>query len=319
MSYTFLDLSIETFKCIRRPLSQREIWDEAVNFKITDKINTNGKTPWATIGARIYTDIEQNVDTPFIQVSKRPAKFYLKELWQNKETIVEVKNLDNEATENEEVNKGFEERDLHPLLVKAVYSNPHFKCYCKTIFHETSIKKKKGYNKWLHPDIVGIYFPFKDYISETRKLQEAFKIGSFKLFSFELKVDITFQNLREYYFQAVSNSCWANEGYLVSLNIEDDPALRDELRRLNNSFGIGIIQLNAENIEQSEIILPAKERELLDWETINRLAEDNRDFKNFIEYLAEDIQVGKVKSKYDVILDDLDYEEYIVHKGIKTI
>ena len=101
------------------------------------------------------------------------------------------------------------------------------------------------------------------------------------------------------------------------MNIEDDPALRDELRRLNNSFGIGIIQLNAENIEQSEIILPAKERELLDWETINRLAEDNRDFKNFIEYLAEDIQVGKVKSKYDLVLDEEEYERYIKSKGIK--
>lgn len=317
MSYTFLDLSIETLKCIKKPLSQREIWDEAINLKIASKINTKGKTPWATLGARIYTDIEQNLESPFIQVSKRPAKFYLKELLNNKDSIEDLNNLEYEFNEKEEIDKNFEERDLHPLLVKAVYAHPHFKCYCKTIFHETSVKKKKGYNKWLHPDIVGIYFPFKDYISETRKLQEAFKIGSFKLFSFELKIDISFQNLREYYFQAVSNSSWANEGYLVSLNIEDDPTLRDELRRLNNSFGIGIIQLNAENIEQSEIILPAKERELLDWETINRLAEDNRDFKNFIEYLAEDIQVGKVKSKYDLVLDEEEYERYIKSKGIK--
>lgn len=57
----------------------------------------------------------------------------------------------------------FIERDLHPLLVKFLYSNPHFKCYAKTIYHETSTKKTKGYNQWLHPDIVGIYFPFKDY------------------------------------------------------------------------------------------------------------------------------------------------------------
>ena len=57
MSYTFLDLSIETLKCIKKPLSQREIWDEAINLKIASKINTKGKTPWATLGARIYVNV----------------------------------------------------------------------------------------------------------------------------------------------------------------------------------------------------------------------------------------------------------------------
>lgn len=312
MGYTFLDLSIETLKIVRKPLSPREIWDSAMHLKIASKINTNGKTPWATLAARIYVDIEQNESSAFIQVSKRPAKFFLKELMSSAIPVDKF-----EGDHEKEIEKlQYNERDLHPLLVKAVYAHPHFKCYCKTIFHEASVKKKKGYNKWLHPDIVGIYFPFKDYISETRKLQEAFKIGAFKLFSFELKIDITFQNLREYYFQAVSNSSWANEGYLVTLNIEDDPDLKDELRRLNNSFGIGVIQLDAEDIESSEIILPAKEKTLLDWETINRLAEDNTDFKNFIEYLLDDIKVGKVRSKYDTVLSDVEYEKYINTHGM---
>lgn len=158
---------------------------------------------------------------------------------------------------------------MHPLLVKFLYSHSHFKCYSKTIYHENSNKKQKGYNKWLHPDLVGVYFPFNDYLSETQKLQEAFKISSFKLFSFELKIKLSFTNLREYYFQAVSNSSWANEGYLVVLEIDDDPLLRDELRRLNNSFGIGIVELNPSEIEQnpseieqSEIIFPSHEKNL---------------------------------------------------------
>lgn len=55
----------------------------------------------------------------------------------------------------------------------------------------------------------------------------------------------------------------ANEEYLVSLEIGDCPLLRDELRRLNNSFAIGILLLNANEIEQSEIIFPAKEKEFI--------------------------------------------------------
>lgn len=89
------------------------------------------------------------------------------------------------------------------------------------------------------------------------------------MFSFELKVKLTFTNLREYYFQAVSNSSWANEGYLVVLEIENDPLLNDELRRLNNSFGIGIIVLNPSEIEESEILFPAREKEFVEWDTVD--------------------------------------------------
>lgn len=94
----------------------------------------------------------------------------------------------------------------------------------------------------------------------------------YKLFSFEMKKEITFGNLREYYFQAVSNSSWAHEGYLVALKVEEE--LHEELRRLNNAFGIGIIRLDPINISQSEILFASKERNNLDWDTIERLAEE---------------------------------------------
>ena len=260
-------------------------------------------------------DIKDNEDTKFVQVSKRPAKFYIKEL--TVENHINIQKI--EEHKEVKINKStFNERDLHPLLVKFLYSHPHFKCYSKTIYHESSTRRQKGYNEWLHPDLVGIYFPFKDYLGETQKLQEAFKISSFKLYSFELKIKLTFTNLREYYFQAVSNSSWAHEGYLVALEVDEDPLLRDELRRLNNSFGIGIIQLNVTDIEQSEIILPSKEKEFVDWDTIDRLADENKDFKQFISDLTEDIKVGKVKSIYDKIMDDDVYGKYIIEKKINS-
>lgn len=314
MAYSFIDLAKETFKLVKEPLTQKEIWEKANELDIANKVVSSGKTPWATIGARIYIDIRDNKNSEFVQVNKRPAKFYLKELMNNSNMAIITK--DNNLKEKIRSKSNFNERDLHPLLVKFIYSNTHFKCYSKTIFHENSNKKQKGYNQWLHPDIVGIYFPFKDYLGETQKLQEAFKISSFKLYSFELKIKLNFSNLREYYFQAVSNSSWANEGYLVALEIDDEPLLRDELRRLNNSFGIGIILLNAKEIEQSEIILPAKEKEFIDWDTIDRLADENIDFKQFICDLTEDIKVGKVKSIYDKVLDENEYQGYLLRKGI---
>lgn len=205
---------------------------------------------------------------------------------------------------------------MHILLSTFVYSNPHFNCYTKTIFHENSKKHQKGYNKWLHPDLVGIYFPFDKFQSNILKLLETLKDNAYKLFSFEIKIELNFSNLRQCYFQAVSNSSWAHEGYLVALKIQDEPLLMDEIRRLNNAFGIGIIRINAKNIEQSEILFSAKKAEFLDWETIDRLSEENNDFKIFIDDLMEDIKLGKVKSKYDEILDIDKYNQYVNSKGI---
>lgn len=145
---------------------------------------------------------------------------------------------------------------------------------------------------------------------------KALKDNPYKLFSFEVKIEINYLNLREYYFQAVSNSSWANEGYLVTLNIENDPTLIDEIRRLNNAFGIGLIKLDSNNIEQSEILFSARSKEFLDWETMDRLVEENKDFSSFIQDLVEDIELGKVKSTYDKCLNVDEYEKYINMKGI---
>ena len=135
---------------------------------------------------------------------------------------------------------------------------------------------------------------------------------------FEIKIKLNFSNLREYYFQAVSNSSWANEGYLVTLNIEDDSTLLDEIRRLNNAFGIGIIKLNASNIYESEILFPAQVKTDLDWETANRLAKENVDFRTFLSDMSEDIKLGKIKSNYDEILSPDDIDIYLKTKKFAT-
>ena len=130
-----------------------------------------------------------------------------------------------------------------------------------------------------------------------------------------MKKELNYRNLREYYFQAVSNSSWSNEGYLVALKI--DNSIYDELRRLNNSFGIGIIKLNPKNIFQSEILFSAREHKNLDWDTIDRVAVENEDFISFIEDLYLDTQANKIRGKYDKTFDtEEETETYSIEKGI---
>ena len=109
-------------------------------------------------------------------------------------------------------------------------------------------------------DIVRVHFPFDSYTDNTLKLFDVLKVNSYKLYSFEMKISLTLSNLLEYYFQAVSNSNGAHAGYLVALKISEESELMDELRRLNNAFGMGVIRLGAEHFMQSEIQSFAKEK-----------------------------------------------------------
>ena len=59
----------------------------------------------------------------------------------------------------------------------------------------------------------------------------------------------------------------------------------DELERLNQSFGVGIIKLSP-NPFQSEILFPAKYR-ILDFKTIDKLCKMNIEFEKFIEHIEK--------------------------------
>lgn len=303
---TFLDLVYQTLDKCNTPLTVSQIWEKSEEFGFRQELSSSGKTPIKTLAARLYIDIRDNPNTKFKQTSKRPATFYIND----REIIVK-----NEVIKEEKVS--FNERDLHPLLSFFVYVDSHFNCVTKTIHHEKSKRKKRGMNEWLHPDLVGLYFPYNNFGNDTIELINSFNNCQYKLFSFEMKINVNFSNLREYYFQAVSNSSWANEGYLVALNYDDDPELQEEMLRLNNAFGIGFIQLNSESVEQSEILFPARYNKLIDWDTIDKLSETNHEFNKFIKSAVSDIKGKKIHlEEYDKIFTDNDILEYINNHNI---
>lgn len=319
MRYKLIDLIDEVLEKAEQPLSPKEIWETAVENGLDKKLNAYGKTPDASIGARLYTSTKDNPKSPYKRTGKRPERFYLK----SKDFIAEtdtkdyVENLGTKAKPE----KNYSERALHKLLATYVFGDQHFKCRTKTIYHEKSKREEKGKNKWLHPDMVGIYYPFGEYENETLELYSVVEENPYKIFSFELKKEIDFSNIRECYFQAVSNSSWASEGYLVVGKMNEDAEFIDELRRLNNAFGIGVIKLEPENISQSEIVFRAESRHNLDWDTINTLIRENADFKQFIKDIKLDSSDTdeRLRGKYDdVFEDDDDAREYAVKNGILT-
>lgn len=322
MAYTFMELAKDTLLKTQKPLRHIEIWEMACELGLDKKLESTGKTPWESISARIYVDIRDNPGSVFCKVGKRPVRFALKSF--SKDLLENNDNNTITTSEIKEEKASFNERDLHPLLTTFVAYHEHFKCYTKTIYHEISTRETKGKNKWLHPDIVGVYFPFSnpidkngDYEKSTIRIIKGTSESAIKLYSFEMKKNVSFSNLRECYFQAVSNSSWANEGYLVALKYDDGDEMLDEMRRLTNAFGIGFIELDSENIEQSRILVGAQSKSSIDWDTVNRLVEDNSDFKTFVDFINDDNQVEKVRSNYDERLSGEQIKIYIQKKGIK--
>jgi hypothetical protein len=317
MSYSFIKLAEEVLCEAKKreglqALSHTEIWEKAEEYGLQGKCETSGKTPWRSICAQIYVDMKDNPKSIFTKVGTRPVRFGLKKYVADNVVLPAADGKSKTAKE------AFFERDLHPLLTKFVYSNSHFRCYTKTIYHETSVKHKKGQNHWLHPDLMAVYFPFDSYQTGTLDIIKSFYESKMKLFSFEMKKEITASTLRECYFQAVSNSSWANEGYLVALKYDQDDDFREEMQRLNNSFGIGFIQLDSANVEQSCVLIPAKIHEQIDWDSLDRLIEENPDVKNFVDSINGDVLLQKVKNKneYDEILTDSAMVKWVKDKGI---
>jgi len=127
---TFLELAQKVISETKMPMSANEIWEYAIEHKYDTLIGTNGKTPWASIAARIYVDLRDNPNSIFIKASERPTRFFLKNMQiQPQEKLITKKD------END-----FHERELHQYLTYYLFNFHNI--YTKTIFHEKSNKTK---------------------------------------------------------------------------------------------------------------------------------------------------------------------------------
>ncbi|MGN7719788.1 COG2958 family protein [Chitinophaga sp. 22620] len=294
---TFLELAEHVLMEEAKPLTANEIWNIALKKGYEKKLNSTGKTPWATLGAQMYVSSRDNPKSKFVRTDTRPKKFYLKSM--EGKIDLNDKSIPDDMPSPLRTKINFLEKDLHKVLTH--YASYHLHCYTKTINHSSSSKKEFG--EWVHPDMVGCQFAMEDWKKEVYDFSGALGVRAIDLFSFELKRELNFGNLRESFFQCVSNSSWANNAYLVAARLSENEDFFDELSRLATSFGIGVIELDVEDPHSSEIVIPARYRKNLDWEAINKLAM-NSDFKDFIETVKVDLTSKKIhKKEYNPIED----------------
>ena len=73
---------------------------------------------------------------------------------------------------------------------------------------------------------------------------------------------------------------------------------------LASLHGIGFIQLDADNPTEGQIMIPARERNEVDWDTANRLTEENKDFREYIKLIRQFYQTGDIRpADWDASID----------------
>lgn len=221
----------------------------------------------------------------------RPRKYYYTE----KSDVAEVAAAESTATSTtvSTDGKSLGEHAMYPLL--SLYLWEEFRVYSKRIDEKRSSNKRgPNGNRWLYPDVVGMEDLGAEWHQEVRDCVNQYSDKRTKLWSFEAKLLINRSNVRECFFQAVSNSSWANFGYLVAAEIEGQDTLK-ELRMLFAAHGIGLIKLDADNPAESQVLIPARERDEIDWDMANRLATENRDFLDYVKLVKQFYQTGEAR------------------------
>ncbi|MCQ2710010.1 COG2958 family protein [Helicobacter pylori] len=276
---------------ITGPIKVTEIYDRAKELfekgEITNMFDYGGNTPHQSVNAFIYTALNKGEELPFLKVQEKPALIALKGA--ANEPVLSTEKISAPSVSSVNMhNKIMHERDLHPFLTYMAFHNENLKCYTKTIFHEESLKSPKGMDRWLYPDMVGVRFLHAELSNENLiAFSKKFDTLPVKLVSFELKKEISVNNCRECYFQAISNSSWANEGYLVGRHIDThNPQLMDLLKRLHASFGIGVIDLRTDE-DKSAILLNAKYKEKIDYTMAQELSDKNPKFSGFLKSVVD--------------------------------
>jgi hypothetical protein len=240
-------------------------------------------------------------DYPQIRVTGgRPREYYWTEKT-DEEEVAEAEATGLPGTEESDSQK-FKEHDLYPLLRTYLWS---VEGIASMRINEKAASKQRGPggNRWLFPDLVGIRDLTTTWNDQIKHVAPYYAASQTDLWSFEVKLLLNRSNVRESFFQTLSNSSWANFAYLVAAEIAGDGAM-EELRMLCALHGVGLMELETADPTESRILIPARQRLEVDWPSCDRLLKESADFFTFIEKVTERYQTKKLKANDWNLADD---------------
>jgi len=184
--------------------------------------------------------------------------------------------------------------------------------------HNESAKKAAGLNKWKFPDVVTVRWDVLhdddegEFDENTLDVMRGLGEPPFDLISTELKVDLRAANLRESFFQCVSNSKWANVSQLVVAGPISDQSVVEELARLGSSYEVDVLSFGLSHEQFKSLPTADKIRAMsnkdadallqnvtvagiatgaastpIDWEQLRDLQKQHRSINEILEWVAK--------------------------------
>jgi|JI9StandDraft_1071089.scaffolds.fasta_scaffold67429_2 hypothetical protein len=237
---------------------------------------------------RIYERIQ---DLEHI-ISREKFVQLLEEWAKEKDSLIKKDTKDDWYIHKNNVDKTHETEYYHTVVD---WLSNNLKIESQELNHLTANKAKKGIHQWRFPDIVGIRKT--NYHGGILKVANLTGQKYFpEIWSFEVKKELSKGNLRNYFFECLSNSGWANRRYVVVVSdIGKNPKIDDEVisefRKLSLRYHVGLIQITTMNTTISEeggsSILVECPRQDLDLEIMHDLCVSLPEFKDWLESLEE--------------------------------
>lgn len=228
-----------------------------------------------------------------VDLSKRPMRLFVaKERSADTAEAVSPSDL---AVAQEAEKEEYKEHALYEPLQR--FLADEMQILSKRIRESTSKNRRgKHGNKWLHPDIVGLSAPGSGWSDLIKQCAIALPTRKAQLISVEVKTRLTVGNIRECFFQTVSNSLWANQAFLAAAEVSGESTWA-ELRMLCALHGIGFISIDPETHSESRVLIPPRERDEIDWASAERISQENADFQDFLTNVLNYLTTGHVMQR----------------------
>jgi uncharacterized protein len=293
----FTDKTIKILKEAKIPLSLTEIL-EIIQQKFRDKKVINLiNYDWKEIVDYLNDESEMK-KAGIKKISEKPDRFLMNDFL-NEELPDRTTVLESELSLKQKDIRTNINPDIIPHFL-SYYMGQYLNVYTKSITKKDD--DTSNYIRWLHPSMIGVHFrrDLSDYEDEESVGNIRNITDYIDVYSFEIIKKLGFYNLKESYFQTISTSYWANQSYMVCVEIEDenDESFQKDLLNLGKNYGIGLIKLNIINPDASIIIVPARIKKDIDWEMTDKLSEENVKFKNLFNNIIKNYKSDELKKEH---------------------
>lgn len=196
------------------------------------------------------------------------------------------------------------------------------------IFREAFAQSSPLGNLWKFPEIALVDWETGDAPDEEMALDPAMlalkqRLGlpPFRLHAARLRIQPSLHSFREDFFQTLSASMWAQGGELIYASPIEDEALADGLRRLNATFGVGVVSFGLtlealDDLPRAANILNAHPRETealmerldihriaaphsrphIDWTALDALRGESGEVTKLIGWLSACVTSGRAEA-----------------------